>query len=185
VTVVRNQVIDWMRQHAFRRRPRFAAELPPLQRQIFEFVFIEHRTHVETYELIRATLDASLSFGAFVRELKATYRAVDATGRTPLARDIAHPEPLPIDDSVIEAGDDVTDPAMLLDLRQHVLGALSSLEADERLAVEMYVIHEMPAAAIARALHWPNAKAVYNRVYRALAALREHLKGQGIGREDL
>jgi RNA polymerase sigma factor (sigma-70 family) len=184
VTVVRNLVIDWLRQHVVRRRPRFNAELSPLQRRIFELVFVEHRSHVETYELVRSTTDGMLSFAVFVRELRATYRVVDATGRTPLAREIA--QSLPIDDHGIDvAGDDVTDPALLLDTRQRVTSALSSLEPDERLAVEMYVVNEMPASAIARALHWPNAKAVYNRVYRALAALRAHLKSQGIRREDL
>jgi len=185
VTVVRNLAIDWMRQHVVRRRPHFRAELSPLQRQIFEFVFVEHRSHVETYELVRSTIDRTLSFRAFVRELRATYRAVDATGRTPAAREIAPPAPLPHDDGDTEAADDVADPAVIVDTRRRITSALTSLEPDERLAVEMYVVHEMPAAAIARALRWPNAKTVYNRVYRALEALRSSLIRQGIRREDL
>ena len=188
VTVVRHQIIDWGRQHAFRRRPRVQGALPGLQQQIFEFVFVEHRSHIETYELVRSTIDPALSFRTFARELRATYRAVDATGRTMLAREIAGPAPLPVDESGIEAVDDDAwgaDPAVILDTRLRITNALSSLKPDERLAVEMFVVHEMSAAAIARALRWPNAKAVYNRVYRALGALRATLKRQGIGREDL
>lgn len=186
VTVVRHQIIDWGRQHAFRRRPRPHLRLSDLQQRIFEFVFLEHRSHVEAYELARSTIDPTLSFRAFVHELRATYRAVDATGRTVLAREIAGPAPLPVDESGIQSADgDAADPAVILDTRLRITNALSSLEPDERLAVEMFVVHEMSAAAVARALRWPNAKAVYNRVYRALGALRETLKRQGIGRDDL
>src|SRR6478672_8223684 len=39
VTVVRHQVIDWMRQHIVRRRARFPASLSPLQQHIVDFVF--------------------------------------------------------------------------------------------------------------------------------------------------
>jgi RNA polymerase sigma factor (sigma-70 family) len=186
VTVVRHQVIDWLRQHAFRQRPRFHAALSPLQRHIVNFVFVEHRSHVETYELVRSTFDSTLTFSTFVRELRATYCAVDATMRAPLARELAGPSPLAVDDTAVDAaGGDVVDPAVILDTRQRIIRALSSLEANDRLALEMFVVHEMPAAAVARALRWPNAKAVYNRVYRALGALRANLERQGLGREDL
>ncbi len=47
-------------------------------------------------------------------------------------------------------------------------------------AVELYVIDEHPAADIARMLGLPNAKAVYNRVYRALDALKHRLEQEGI-----
>jgi len=188
VTVVRHQVIDWGRQHAFRRRVRYQAALSPLQQQIFESIFVEHRSHVETYELVRSTIDPSLSFRAFVRELRATYQTIEATGRQPLAREFDGPSTtLRAIEQAIESlrDDDDDDPAVILDTRLRIASALSSLRPDERLAVEMFVVHEMPAATIARALGWPNAKAVYNRVYRALAALRASLKRQGIEREDL
>lgn len=186
VVVVHRQVIDWGRQHVFRRRVRYQAALSPQQRQIFESVFVQRRSHVETYELVRSTLDPSLSFRAFVRELRATYQAVEAAGRDPLTREIDGPTAfLAIDDVIENLREDDEDPAVLLDTHLRIASALSSLAADERLAVEMFVVHEMPAAAIARSLGWPNAKAVYNRVYRALAALRASLKRQGIGREDL
>jgi RNA polymerase sigma factor (sigma-70 family) len=186
VTVVRHQVIDWLRQHAVRRHPRFRGALSGLQRQIFEYVFVQHRSHVETYELLRATSEPGLSFGHFARELRATYQAIDAARGTAVAREIAGPVLLAVNDGIADIGaDDVTDPAVILDTRLRITSALGSLAPDERLAVEMFVIHEMPAAAIARALRWPNAKAVYNRVYRALAALRARLERQGIRRDDL
>jgi RNA polymerase sigma factor (sigma-70 family) len=182
VTVVRHQVIDWMRQHDFRARPRFHGVLSPLQQQIFELVFIQHRSHVEAYELLRATTGPT--FRAFLRELRATYRAVDASGR--FAREIAGPMSLTENENLLDAAsEDDADPAVVLDRRLRIESALSSLESDERLAVEMFVVYGMPAAAVAHVVGWPNAKAVYNRVYRALAAVRANLNGQGIRREDL
>jgi len=177
VVVVHRQVIDWGRQHVFRRRARYQPALSPLQRQIFESIFVERRSHVETYELVRCTVDPSLSFRAFVRELRATYQAVEATGRDALTREVDRPTELfAVEDAVESSREDDEDPAVILDTRLHIANALRLLRNDERLAVEMFVVHEMPAAAIARALAWPNAKAVYNRVYRALAALRASLK---------
>ena len=54
-----------------------------------------------------------------------------------------------------------------------------------RVAIELYVMEELPAADVARIVGLPNAKAVYNRVYRALADLRERLESAGVRREDL
>jgi RNA polymerase sigma factor (sigma-70 family) len=186
VTVVRHQVIDWMRQHVLRPRRRFHSSLPRLQQQIFEFVFIQHHSHVETYELLRASSEPTLSFGAFVRELRATYRAIDATRPASFAREIAGPLPLLASDALINAGaNDTPDPAVILDTKLRITTALNSLAPDDRLAVEMFVVYGMPAAAVARVLQWPNPKAVYNRVYRGLARLRASLMRQGIRREDL
>ena len=42
---------------------------------------------------------------------------------------------------------------------------------EDRVAGELYVIEELPAAQVAQILGLANAKAVYNRVYRALAAM--------------
>jgi DNA-directed RNA polymerase specialized sigma24 family protein len=47
------------------------------------------------------------------------------------------------------------------------------------------VLDELPAEAVAKVIGLPNAKAVYNRVYRALAVLREQLEQAGIRREDV
>jgi DNA-directed RNA polymerase specialized sigma24 family protein len=54
--------------------------------------------------------------------------------------------------------------------------ALSALSPEDRVAVQLYVVEEMPAADVARVVGLPNAKAVYNRVYRALAFLRARLE---------
>jgi DNA-directed RNA polymerase specialized sigma24 family protein len=54
-----------------------------------------------------------------------------------------------------------------------------------RLAVELFVVERMAAADVARVVGWPNAKAVYNRVYRVLMALRAELHKEGIGPGDL
>jgi RNA polymerase sigma factor (sigma-70 family) len=181
-TIVRHQVIDWLRRHGLRQRPGFAASLSSLQQQIFDLVFVQSRSHIETYELLRTRTNPPIAFVVFAEELRATYRAVDASRWRPLGREIAGAGPL----STIEAVDtDVNDPAVVVDTAFRIANALSALPAEERFAVEMFVVHEMPAAAIARALRWPNAKAVYNRVYRALAAVRAGLTRQGIRREDL
>jgi DNA-directed RNA polymerase specialized sigma24 family protein len=55
----------------------------------------------------------------------------------------------------------------------------------DRVALEMYVVDGVPAADVARVLGLSNAKAVYNRVYRSLAALRERLQSAGLSFEDL
>ena len=63
--------------------------------------------------------------------------------------------------------------------------ALGSLDAEDRTAVELYILDELPAALVAQIVGLPNAKAVYNRVYRALAVLRERLERAGVRLEDL
>jgi DNA-directed RNA polymerase specialized sigma24 family protein len=62
--------------------------------------------------------------------------------------------------------------------------ALKTLQPDERLAIQLFVIDELPAERVARVVGWPNAKAVYNRVYRALATVRKDLEGQGFKPSD-
>jgi DNA-directed RNA polymerase specialized sigma24 family protein len=51
--------------------------------------------------------------------------------------------------------------------------------------VRLFVVEEPPAAEVARIVGWPRAKTVYNRVYRALAAMRVHFERSGIGPGDL
>ena len=75
------------------------------------------------------------------------------------------------------------DPAILAEQRTILTQALESLSPDDRLAVQLYVVDEMPAEQVARALGYPSAKTVYNRVYRALAALRASLERVGIKEE--
>jgi DNA-directed RNA polymerase specialized sigma24 family protein len=63
--------------------------------------------------------------------------------------------------------------------------AFNVLGPDDRLIVELYVLEELPAETVAKVLGLANAKAVYNRAYRALAVVREQLERAGVRREDL
>src|SRR5205809_7071099 len=74
VTVVRHLTVDWFRHRDGRRRLSAVAEgLPPLQRCIFEHVFLDRRSHVEAHELMRANRTPTLTFGQFLGALRATY----------------------------------------------------------------------------------------------------------------
>ena len=93
----------------------------------------------------------------------------------------ALPPPAPHLDAVTQV--DVTAPAP--DTGEHLARALADLTPEDRVAVQLFVIDEMPAAEVARILEWPGAKTVYNRVSRALTALRTGLAHRGIGPGDL
>ena len=178
VTVVRHLTIDWFRHKDGRRRLSAVAEgLPPLRRCIFEHVFLNQRSHVEAYELIRTRGDPTLSFRQFLAELRATYRAVTEGRRGRLLRELGTTPP--------ESEPDAPGGGHAPESRAQLEQALGSLTTEDRVAVELYVLEELPAEAVAKVLGLPNAKAVYNRVYRALAALRERLEQAGLGREDL
>ncbi len=178
VVVVHNLTVDWFRHRDGRRRlSAVAAALPPLRKRIFEYVFFQQRSHVEAYELLRSRDGAGCSFGEFLKELSATYRAATAGPRGGLVAELALPPPPANVDEV--AGD----PAILAEQRTILTQALESLSPDDRLAVQLYVVDEMPAEQVARALGYPSAKTVYNRVYRALAALRASLERVGIKEE--
>jgi RNA polymerase sigma factor (sigma-70 family) len=178
VTVVRNQAIDWLRQRDGRPRTSAPSTLSPIQQLIFEHI-TNGRSHVEAYEMIRARSATPMPFGAFLKEVNKTYHALAASHRT-VAREHNVTETL---------NDDITvpreDPLPIAEASERISRALEALPSDERLAVQLFVVDEMPAAEVARAVGWPNAKAVYNRVYRALGALREGFERQGIRRGDL
>ena len=176
VTVVRHITVDWFRHRDGRRRLSVVAErLPPLRRRIFEHVFLHRRSHVEAYELLTTAGDLQLSFGEFLSEVSATYRAV-SDGRRGLAfRELGGLPP---------AEDEPADP-ISHDTREALLDALDTLGPEDRVTVELYVLEDLPAEAVARVVGLPNAKAVYNRVYRALATMRERLEQAGIRSEDL
>ena len=177
VTVVRNLTIDWFRLREGRHRVSVVAErLPPIQRSIFQLVFLDRRSHLEAYELIRAGVSPALSFRAFLSQLRDTYGAVTHNRRGRLLAELGTPAPngaeptAPLDDDID------TEEAELVD------EALRSLSPEDRVAVQLYVIDEMAAAEVARVVGLPNAKAVYNRVYRALGTLRERLERVGVRR---
>jgi RNA polymerase sigma factor (sigma-70 family) len=171
VAVVRNLTIDWFRVREGRHRVSAVAErLPPLQRCIFEHVFLRHRSHVEAYELLRTGASPTLSFRQFLSELRQTYAAVTDGRRGRLLAELGVPMPNAAE-LAAPAGDD----ALIEDI-ELVQEALRSLSPEDRLAVQLYVVDEMPATDVARLVGLPNAKAVYNRVYRALAVLRGRLE---------
>jgi RNA polymerase sigma factor (sigma-70 family) len=178
VTVVRHLAVDWFRHRDGRPRlSAVAAKLPPLQRGIFQHVFVQGHTHLETYELLRTGDYQSLSFKEFLVELRATYQAVAARRRGSLIREFAVPLPGPEDPQEM-------DPVVRAELGALLNRALETLAPDERTAIQLYVVEDMPADQVARVVGWPNAKAVYNRVYRALDALRTQLVRVGIREGD-
>ena len=178
VTVVRNLTVDWFRRRDGRKRlSAIAAELPPLERAIFEYVFDQGRSHVEAYELLRSDHPA-LSFGAYLEALRATYRSVAARRKRGFMAELAGSEP-PEPDAVPE------DPVVRAEQGAALADALSTLAPDDRLAVQLFVIDELAADQVARVVGLANAKAVYNRVYRALAELRTRLERAGITGVDL
>lgn len=177
VTVVRNLAVDWLRErHGRPRPPAVAARLTPLQRSIHAAVFQDGRGHVEAYEWIRSRERHDLGFGAFLRELALVYRAVSA-GQGRVAGEPLRPPP--------PAAVPPPDPVARAERRAILAEALAGLAAVDRAAVEMYVVDELPAADVARILGLPDAKAVYNRVYRATSSLRERLVRAGLARSDL
>lgn len=180
VVVVHNLTVDWFRHRDGRSRlSTIAMTLPRVQQRIFEYVFLEQRSHVEAYELLRSRDSAGLSFGDFLKELSATYRAAATGRRGQLVAELAIPPPGAAKDQ--SAGD----PAVLAERQAILAAALESLPPDDRLAVQLYVVDGMPADQVARALGFPSAKTVYNRVYRALAGIRADLERAGIKGGDL
>lgn len=180
VAVVRNLTIDWFRHRNGRKRLRAAfAELPPLQQKIYEYVCHQSLSHVEAYELLRSQHNVSLTFGAFLAELSATYRALTGGRKGALMRELGGGRPPTDWDLTTEMVVGSADSA------EHVARLLDHLKPDDRLAVQLFVVDELPAAEVARIVGWPTAKTVYNRVSRALVAMRESLARRGIGPGEL
>jgi RNA polymerase sigma factor (sigma-70 family) len=180
VVVVRNLTIDRLRQRDGRRHDVVPANLSELQREIFQSVFIEKRSHREAYELIATRNAPAIGFSRFLREIRDVYRLTKTKLPLAVSRGAAA---IPSDG--VPPGADARDAIEQADLARCLNTAVASLAPDVRLAVELLVVERVAAADIARVLKWPNAKAVYNRVYRALATVREQLERAGIRREDL
>jgi RNA polymerase sigma factor (sigma-70 family) len=178
VAVVRNQTIDWFRHRDGRRRLTVPASLSPIQQCIYERVFHEGRSHVEVFELIKTRELGVMTYRQYSRELAIVYRIAYAGARAPLLREMAAPPPVAAvsqpDDRIIEA-----------ESGKRMEEAMAALDPAERLAIELFVVEEMSAADVARTVGWPNAKAVYNRVTRALVSIRLRLERRGIQRGDL
>ena len=179
MTVSYRLVVDWVRHRHGRRSTRPPAGLTPLQERIFAHVFLERRSHTETYGLVGDSAGAGLPFAAYLRELAQTYRAVEASRAGSRSQPVGIP---PLPPATIQSDEDL---ATAADRRAIVDRAMESLPAEERVAIQLYVVEELPAADVARLVGWPNPKAVYNRVYRALEVMRRTLALLGIGPGDL
>jgi RNA polymerase sigma factor (sigma-70 family) len=177
VAVVRNLTVDWLRQRDGRRRLTTPSVLSSLQQEIYAAVCIGGHSHVEAYELIRARTGSSLTFPEFLREVRGTHLLAPCPGRALLRR--------PVRDPPVEFSVPAIDPTESSETARRMAGALASQPADVRLALTLFVVEGMAAADVARLVRWPNAKAVYNRVSRALTHLRTLLERQGIGPGDL
>ena len=179
VTVVRNLTIDWFRHRDGRRHLSLIGEaLPPLRRRIFELVYLDRHAHIEAYELICTSVAPELSFTQFLSELRMTHEIVTTGRYGHVVRAMAVKSPETARVQAPSTGETAERRAVLED-------AVRSLDTGDRRAVDLYVVDERPAATVAKMLGLPNAKAVYNRVYRALGALRERLEKAGIRRGDL
>ena len=179
VTVVHHQVIDWVRGRSGRRRVVVPDALTQVQREIFTLIFVERRPHAETFESLRASLPEPLSFSAFLKEVAETYRVVE--GSRP--RGAMHYFRAPV---LLTSVDGRGEERVVSEERVRlVAAALERLSTEERAAVQLYVMEGMSAADVARTLAMGSAKAVYNRVYRALERLRALLETKGIGLADL
>lgn len=176
VTVVQHLTIDWFRHRDGRRRTAFAdVELTALGRLIAEHVYLGGSGHVEAYELICSRDPPGPSFREYLAELRATHRALAASRLRNVLHDLAPAPPEGDESTVAEARDK----------RDRLEAILRSIPTEERVLVQLYVMEGLPAAAVARITNLPNAKAVYNAVYRILPVLRARLAEAGIHAGDL
>ena len=132
---------------------------------------MDGNSHDECFGRLQQSDGPTLGAHDFAEALRVTYRVVGPGGAGPRR---AMPEllgsalPSPEEDAV--AGDGA----------QRVARLLALLDATDRLAVQLFVVDELPAAEVARIVGWPNAKVVYNRVSRALVKLRGDLQRAGL-----
>ncbi len=178
VIVVRNVTVDWLRKTHGRHQTPIPVGLSDLHRDIYLALCIGGHSAVEAFEVVRAKSGIDMPFGAFLREI----RLVRRSSPCPDALPIRAPEPLPL---LPEIPVSTGDPAELADLAGRLAAALDSQPPDVRLAVQLFVIDELRAAEVAKVVGWPNAKAVYNRVSRALESMRAALEREGVRRGDL
>ena len=179
VAVLRNLIVDWFRARDGRSRAQPPSSLSPLGRRMYEWIFLQHRSHREACELaLLATGDARVTAADCRRALREAHRAALLGAIGTRARPVAAvPYAEWVATSGVAASTDGTGEALRL--------AMQTLDAESQLAIQLFVVEEMPATEIARVLRLGNAKAVYNRVYRGLAVIREALAGRGIRKGDL
>ena len=178
VIVVRNLTIDWIRSREGRRRHTVPPALTGLHRDLYDALCISGLSRVEAFEVVRARTGLDLSFPAFLREI----RTLRSTHPCPEQRPVRRQEPIPVWQEIPIPS---SDPAEVLDLASRLGAVLDAQPADIRLAVQLFVVDELRAADVAKIVGWPNAKAVYNRVTRALETVRGALEREGIHHGDL
>ena len=177
VAVVRNLTVDWLRQRDGRPRRRIPDNLSAVQQRIYRHVFLESRSHQECFHLLAAE-GVALTDHEYASELATTYRLAPAPAPSrgvlrrrhdPMRPDLAAPE-----------GE-----TLGLDAPERLAALLAGLSAEDRLAVQLFVMDELSAAEVARIVGWPTPRTVYNRVSRALAAMRQQLGAAGLALGDL
>ena len=184
VVVVRHLAIDWIRARDGRPRPQIPGELNAIGRRIYQRLFIEGMSHRETMERELAESNGRLHIGAYLQELRVVHRVAFASGSKQLQR-LRASSPVGSIASEQLASDVFADDVFASEAHRILGEALQSLDADVRLAVQLFVIDGVGAAEIAATVGWPSAKTVYNRVYRALTVIRQSLADRGIGEGDL
>jgi RNA polymerase sigma factor (sigma-70 family) len=178
IVVVRNLVVDGLRQTQGRREHRPAAALSALENELSQLIFHEQRSHAEALEMLRQRSAQPISEKEFHAMLRTVHRFMFQRPGPRNWRQDAPPE--------LEGEAAGPDAAVARQETAEVLAQLlAALPADTRLAVQLFVGEDMPAADVARVVGWNNAKAVYNGVYRALAELNKQLRNRGISRADL
>jgi RNA polymerase sigma factor (sigma-70 family) len=176
VTVVRRIAIDWRRREEGRRRRVIPDGLSELHERIYTLRCLEGHSLVEAFEVLSSRGQIAMTFTTFLREV----RELENRARCPDSRDVRRNE------QISELVPDVvTDPVITAETVRRMETALDELPDDLRLAITLFVVDQLPAAQVAFAVGWPGAKTVYNRVTRALAALRARLTRDGVTAADL
>jgi RNA polymerase sigma factor (sigma-70 family) len=179
VAVLRNLIVDWFRARDGRSRAQPPRSLSPLGKQMYELVFLEHRSHREASELVLlANAGTGVTAGDCRHALREAHRAAFTGAIGTQARPVAA---VPYAEWVAASAD----PSSTVDVGEALRLAMQALDAESQLAIQLFLVEEMPAADIAHVLRLGNAKAVYNRVYRGLAVIREALASRGIHQGDL
>ena len=173
VTVVRNLTVDWFRHRDGRPRRAVPPNLTPLQQRVYQGIFVEGHSHAECFGRLQQLGGPAVSSHDFAQALRVTYRAVGRSGAAHAAQPGGTVGLSPEEES------------MAADTAQRISRLLVDLDAADRLAVQLFVVDELPAAEVARIVGWANAKAVYNRVSRILLKLRGELARARIGPGDL
>lgn len=179
VTVVHHLTLDWFRHRDGREQGALPGSLTRRQQDIYRAVFLEQQPHGEVFEVLRQRSETPLTYHEFVQDLRAAQQAFNA------ARPRLRPRTVSLPLSLTDSAADHEGGGQAEDAHGRLEEVLVTLSVEEQLALKLFVVDELPAADVARAVGWPDAKAVYNRTYRLLKTLRQGLLGRGIGPGDL